>query len=190
MADATTLYLVRHGEIDRPRTEDFVHAVLTERGIEQVHHVGLKWKLSIPDVIYCSPLARSVETASVFAKVFRRPIKTVYGLEEWSATEKDVPQEVYRETERKCWADFNYENDDGESLNSATQRIIHHLTELARLHPRRPVMVSGHGILFALFLGHVKGVRASEESKDRIGFAHWAVFEYRRGWRMLRDFGA
>lgn len=190
VADTTTLYLVRHGEIDRPRTEDFVNAVLTERGIEQVHEVGLKWTHPIPDIIYCSPLARSVETASVFAKVFRRPIKTVHGLEEWSATDKDVPQNVYRETERKCWADFDYENDHGESLNHATQRIIHHLAEIARRHPRRPVMVSGHGILFALFVAHVKGVRATEESKDHIAFAHWAVVEHRRGWRIVRDFGA
>jgi len=129
--------------------------------------------------VSCPAIRCSVETASVFAKVFRRPIKTVHGTEEWAATEKDVSQAVYRETERKCWEDFDYENDDGESLNRATQRIIHHLTEIARRHPGRPVMVSGHAILFALFFGHLRGERATEESKDRIKFASWSVVERR-----------
>lgn len=189
MAEASTLYLVRHGEIDRPRTEDFVNAVLTDRGIAQVHDVGTKWTLPIPDMIYCSPLARSVETASVMAAAFRRPIKTVQGLEEWSATDKNVSQERYREIERRCWADFDYGNDEGESLNHATQRVIHNLTEIARRHRGRPVMVSGHGILFALFIAHLRGERATEESKDRIGFAFWAVIEHRSGWLIARDFG-
>ena len=189
MADPTTFYLVRHGETDRPPTEDFDDAVLTEAGVLQVHDVATRWTLAIPDLIYCSPLPRSVETASVFAKVFRRPIKTVHGTEEWAATERDVSQAVYRETERKCWADFDYENDDGESLNRATQRIIHHLTEIARRHPGRPVMVSGHAILFSLFLGHLRGERATEASKDRIKFAHWAAVEHRSGWQVVRDFG-
>lgn len=188
MADATTLYLVRHGEIDRPPAEDFVHAVLTDRGLGQVHDVGTRWTLLIPDIIYCSPLARSVETASVLAAAFRRPIRTVQGLEEWSATDKDVPQETYREIERRCWADFDYGNDVGESLNHATQRIIHHLTEIARRHPGRPVMVSGHAILFALFVAHLRGERATEASKNRIGFANWSTVERRSGWLIVRDF--
>ena len=189
MADPTTLYLMRHGETDRPSTEDFDLAVLTDEGVRQVHDAATRWAFPIPDLIYCSSLARSVETASVLAKVFRRPIKTVHGLEEWAATEKDVSQEVYRETERKCWADFDYVNDDGESLNHATQRILHHLTEIARRHAGRPVMVSGHAILFALFFGHLRGERATEESKDRIKFASWSVVERRSVWRIVRDFG-
>jgi broad specificity phosphatase PhoE len=189
VAEPTTLYLARHGETDRPPAADFDLAVLTERGVQQVHDLGLRWTLPIPDLIYCSPLPRSIETGSVLAKVFRRPIKTVHGLEEWAATEKDVSQDVYRATERKCWADFDYENDDGESLNEATQRIIHHLAEIARVHPRRPVMVAGHAILFALFFGHIRGERATEESKDRIKFADWAVVEHRSRWHIVRDFG-
>jgi probable phosphoglycerate mutase len=188
VAEPTTLYLVRHGEIDRPRTQDFVHAVLTDVGLQQVHDVGTNWTLPIPDIIYCSPLARSVETASVLAAAFRRPIRTVHGLEEWSATDKDVPQETYRETENRCWADFDYGNDEGESLNHATQRIIHHLTEIARRHSGRPVMVSGHSILFALFMAHLRGEPATEESKNRIGFAWWATVEHRSGWLVVRDF--
>jgi len=189
VADPTTLYLARHGETDRPPAEDFEEAVLTEAGVKQVHDLGTRWTLPLPDLIYCSPLPRSVETASVFAKVFRRPIKTVHGLEEWAATEKEVSQEAYRETERKCWADFDYVNDDGESLNHATQRIIHYLTDIASRHPGRPLMVSGHAILFALFFGHLSGERATEASKDRIKFAYWAVVEHRSGWSIVRDFG-
>lgn len=188
MAETATLYLLRHGEIDRPPVASFDDAVLTERGRAQIHALALRWRLPLPDVVYCSPLPRSVETASVVAVVFRRPMQTVHGLAEWAATEQDVPQEVYRDLERRCWADFDFQNDDGESLHHATDRIVEHLTAIAKRHPRRSVMVSGHAILFALFVALVRGERATEASKDRIGFGHWAVLEYAGTFRFVRDF--
>lgn len=188
MVEPTTLYLVRHGEIDRPPVAEFDEAVLTDHGRDQIHALALRWPLPIPDLIYCSPLARSIETASVFASVFRRPIRTVHGLEEWGATQRNVPQDVYRDLERRSWADFEFVNDEGESLSHATNRIIYHLRDIAGRHADRAVMVSGHAILFALFIAHVRGERATEEAKNRIGFANWGVMEHRRGWRVVRDF--
>jgi broad specificity phosphatase PhoE len=185
----TTLYLLRHGEIDRPPVYRFDDAVLTERGIDQIHGLALRWTHAVPDMIYCSPLPRSVETASICAAVFRRPIRTVRDLEEWAATEMDVPEAAYKELERRCWEDPNYENDSGESLHHATDRIVRVLTEIAGRHEGRPVMVSGHAILFALLLAYVRGDRATEASKDRIAFGSHAIAEHREGFRVLRDFG-
>ena len=189
MAEPTTLYLIRHGEIDRPPVYKFDDAVLTERGAEQIHELAVRWAHPVPDMIYCSPLPRSVETASILAAVFRRPIRTVHDLEEWAATEDDVPESVYKEFERRCWQDFNYENDDGESLHHATDRIVGVLTEVADRHEGRAVMVSGHSILFALLAAYVRGDRATEGSKDRIAFGHYAVVEHRDGFRFTKDFG-
>src|SRR2546425_5557968 len=141
--DPTTLFLLRHGEIDRPPVAQFDDAVLTERGREQIHGMALRWKHRTPDVIYCSPLARAVESASICAAVFRRPIRTDHAIEEWAATEQDVPQATYKDLERKCWADFDFRNDTGESLNHATVRVASALTDIARHHPGRPVMVAG-----------------------------------------------
>jgi len=189
VADPTTLFLIRHGEIDRPPVYTFDDAVLTNRGADQIHEVALAWAHPIPDMIYCSPLPRSVETASIFAAVFRRPIRTAHDLEEWAATESDVPDYKYKEIERQCWADFNYGNDDGESLHHATDRIVRLLTEIADRHKGRAVMVSGHAILFALLVAYVRGDRATESSKDRIGFGHYAIAEHARDFRFVRDFG-
>ena len=189
MADPTTLFLIRHGEIDRPPVYKFDDAVLTEAGTEQIHELAVRWPHGIPDMIYCSPLPRSVETASILAAVFRRPIRTAHELEEWAATEADVPEAVYKEIERHCWEDFNYENDHGESLHHATDRIVRVLTEIAGRHEGRGIVVSGHAILFALLVAYVRGERATEASKDRIGFGHHAVVEHAGDFRFVRDFG-
>lgn len=188
MADPTTLFLLRHGEIDRPPVAQFDDAVLTDRGRETIHALGLRWKHPIPDLIYCSPLPRSVETASILAAVFRRPIHTAHGLREWAATEKDVPQETYLEWERRCWADFNHVNDLGESLHHATDRVLGLLNELAEKHAGRPVMISGHAILFSLFHAAVRGDRATEASKNRVAFGSYAVVEHQGEFRFTRDF--
>ncbi|HEV8593942.1 MAG TPA: histidine phosphatase family protein [Thermoplasmata archaeon] len=188
MADPTLLFLIRHGEIDRPPVAQFDDAVLTDRGRQQIHSLALQWKHAKPDLIYCSPLPRSVETASVFAAVQRRPIHLAHDLKEWSATDQDVPQETYIEWERRCWADFNHQNDDGESLHHATDRILGFLTTLGGRHRGRPVMISGHAILFALFRAAAFGERATEDSKNRIQFGAYAILEYDGDFRIAREF--
>lgn len=189
MADPTVLYLLRHGEIDRPPVAQFDDAVLTDPGRVQVHDLALRWPHPVPDLIYCSHLARSVETASILAAVFRRPLRTVRGLEEWAATEWDVPQDTYLEWERQCWADFDHVNYEGESLHHATDRILDVLSRIVKDHPGRPVLVSGHAILFSLFRAHVLGERATEDAKNRIGFAWYAIVEHQDRFRVARDFG-
>jgi len=183
--EPTTLFLLRHGEIDRPPVAQFDDAVLTEHGRDQVHRMALRWQHRTPDVIYCSPLARSVETASICAAVFRRPIRTVHELAEWAATEQDVPQDAYKALERKCWSDFNFQNDSGESLNHATVRIASVLAEIAERHAGRPAMVAGHAILFALFLAQVTGDRATEAAKDQIPFGSHCVVAYAGAFRVM-----
>ena len=189
MAEPTTLYLLRHGEIDRPPVAQFYQAVLTVAGRQQIHTLALRWPHRIPEIIYCSPLARSVETASILASVFRRPIRTVDGLQEWAATEADVPQYVYRDLERRSWADFDFRNDDGESLNHAGDRIEGFLESMARDHRGRAAMVSGHSILFALFVARIRRERATEAAKNGIGFGHYAIVSFDGHFRLERDFG-
>ncbi len=189
MADPATLFLIRHGEIDRPPVAQFDDAVLTERGLQQIHEVALRWTHAVPDMIYCSPLPRSVETASILAAVFRRPLRTLQALREWAATEQDVPQERYLELERRCWADVDYRNDAKESLRQASERVTRALSEIADAYPGRPVMVSGHAILFALFRWRVTGEPATEAAKDAIPFGGYAIVEHGGKFRFVRDFG-
>lgn len=189
MADPTTLYLLRHGEIDRPPVAQFDDAVLTARGQRQIHALALDWTYGLPEMIYCSPLPRSVETASILASVFRRPIGLVHELREWSATDDDVPQETYVEWERRCWADIHYQNHAGESLHHATNRILGVLGTLAGRHEGGRVIVSGHAILFALFLAVVRGQPPTEDLKNQIGFGHYAIVESQGEFRFVREFG-
>jgi len=143
----------------------------------------------VPDIVYCSRLSRSVETASILAAVWRRPIRTVRELKEWAATDGNVPQETYLEWERRCWADFDHHNDEGESLHHATDRILGVLGRIVGDHHGRSAAVAGHAILFALFQASVRRERATEEMKNRIGFGHYAVVESHSGFRITRDFG-
>lgn len=189
MGEPTTLFLLRHGEIDRPPVAQFDDAVLTDRGRRQIHELAQYWRHAVPDYIYCSRLPRSVETASIVASVLRRPVRMMRDLEEWAATERDVPQRTYKALERRCWDDFDFENEDGESLNHATERIVQALTAIAKRDAGRPVLVSGHSILFALFVAHVRGERATEAAKDRIGFGSHAIVEHGGAFRIVKDFG-
>lgn len=188
MDSPTTLFLLRHGEIDRPPVAQFDDAVLTERGRNQIHELAEAWLHAVPDYIYCSHLPRSVETASIFASVVRRPVRMMHDLEEWAATEQDVSQKAYKALERRCWEDFDFENEEGESLNHATERIVGALTGVARRHRGRPILVSGHSILFALFVAHVRGERATEAAKDRIAFGSLAITEHGGAFRIVKDF--
>ena len=67
--------------------------------------------------------------------------------------------------------------------------IVGMLSTIAGDHTGRPIAVSGHAILFALFAAAVREERATETSKNRIGFGHYAIVESHSGFRIAPDFG-
>lgn len=88
----TTIYLIRHGEIDNPRKVFYGRILdlhLNEEGRSRIRKLAQKLKNDNTKIhsIYTSPLARSVESAQIIAEIFDNvPI-----LEEKDLTEVDIP---------------------------------------------------------------------------------------------------
>ena len=68
-----TIYIVRHGEIDNPKSIAYgsnIEMQLSDKGRMQVQNLGLQILKSevIPSIIYSSTLDRGIESASILAK--------------------------------------------------------------------------------------------------------------------------
>lgn len=86
----TTIYLIRHGEIDNPQNIIYGRVVdlsLNETGYKQMERLGnwFKNKGVKPNIIYTSPLRRTIQSAEGLSEIFSNiPIKKDEDLQEVS----------------------------------------------------------------------------------------------------------
>lgn len=78
MTNNTTVFLIRHGEIDNPKQVCYgrnIDFLLNEIGKKQIQHIAQKIKGLgyIINKIYCSPLSRTRESSKIIAEVFHIP---------------------------------------------------------------------------------------------------------------------
>lgn len=76
--DKTTIYFIRHGEIDNPLNVLYGRSLdlqLNEKGKEQLKNLAEEIKKSgvTVDAIYTSPLSRAVDSAYIIGRVFNNP---------------------------------------------------------------------------------------------------------------------
>lgn len=185
----TTVVLVRHGEIVRPKdTSDFDPAPLTPRGRDQLLALASHWPADPPSALYSSPLRRAMESAEVLSDRFRLPIIVRPCLREWTADTTGIPQAEYVALEARAWEDLTYVPPSGESLEMASRRARTCIEGIARAHEDDTIAILGHGTLFSLFTSAIAHRRPTAAYKGSIGFAHAAVLQAGSRFSLVRDF--
>ena len=77
------IILIRHG---KPKivNGDFFGCHLGEEGISKTQELGESGKIVRPDIIFSSPYNRAIDTAKVFAKLFKQDFVVSEDLKEWN----------------------------------------------------------------------------------------------------------
>ncbi len=157
----TTIYLIRHGEIDANRDQrwhGWTDSDLNETGRVQAMKMGTHLARMSPGIssVYSSPLKRTVMTA--------RSLTTILGLE-------PVPHEGLKEfgigrLENQPYAALkdehgffelitenqDYAPPEGESVNQVCERMLAALDEIRERHRGETVALVGHGAAMAIAL--------------------------------------
>lgn len=163
----TELLLIRHAVNDFVKTGKLagwtpgVH--LNEHGFAQAEALGVRLANTKIDVIYSSPLERTVETAQAVIK--HHPHLTLNLLEEVGEVRFGEWQgaELRKLFGRKQWRNVQafpsrVRFPNGETLREAQLRAIDALENLVAKHPRARVAVVSHSDIIRLVVSHYLGM--------------------------------
>jgi len=168
-AKPTRLFLVRHGATQLTAEDRFSGAVgvdLSKEGRAQVKRLARRLAGEPISAVYCSPLSRTVETASILAEPHKLPLITRDGLKEishgrWEGlTRPEV--EARFPGEYSAWeADpFTFAPQDGESGVGVLARALPVIREVVVAHAGQNVLVVSHKATLRLLLSSLLGFDA------------------------------
>jgi broad specificity phosphatase PhoE len=167
----TRLYLVRHGATQLTAENRFsgadaegVH--LSEEGRDQAEHLARRLADDRLDAVYCSPLDRAVETASILAAPHSlAPIRSD-GLREishghWEGLTRDEVEAQFGDEYTAWEADpFTFAPEGGESGISVLARALPVIREIVVAHEGRNVLVVSHKATLRLLISSLLGFDA------------------------------
>jgi len=158
----TTIFLIRHGEIDNPKKIIYgrnVDLKLSFKGKEQINLLAKKIKsfnYKI-DKIYTSPLLRAIESSDILCKVLRIKNKEI----EQNLTDDDMPGLAGKSLE--MLSQFNPDGMDqysekyiklgNESMSNVIRRVKRAFFEIFKKNEGKTIIIVSHGnpIYFLLF---------------------------------------
>jgi len=166
---STRLYLVRHGATELTAEDRFSGAIgvdLSDEGRAQVQCLAGRLAGERISTVYCSPLSRTVETATILARPHALPLLQRDGLREishgrWEGlTRQDV--EARFPDEYAAWeADpFTFAPEDGESGVAVLARALPVIREIVVAHAGENVLVVSHKATLRLLLSSLLGFDA------------------------------
>jgi len=157
----TTIYLIRHGEIDANVNEcwhGWTDSELNKRGRVQAQKMGLHLAAASPDIscVYSSPLRRTLITAKSLANRLQCDPVTHEGLKEYGIGHLEgQPYQVLKD-EHKFFdliaQDHDYAPPEGESVNQVYGRMRCALEAIREQHTGETIAVVSHGAALAITL--------------------------------------
>ena len=163
----TRFILVRHGQTEWNREERFrgrADLDLNEIGRSQASAAALHVKTIPVAAIYCSPLKRTYETASIIAEQLNVPVEPLDGLIDidfgrWQGLSREEAAKQDSELLGK-WLKSPQEVrfPGGESLAVVRQRIVAAVEELAARHTDGTVMLVSHMVVCKVLLCAMLGL--------------------------------
>jgi len=174
----TRLYLIRHGATPLTAEDKFSGAEnvhLSEEGRTQVEHLAQRLKDDDVHAIYCSPLDRTVETATILAQPHGIKPITNDGLREinhghWEGLSRKEVEETYPEEYMAWEADpFTFAPERGESGISVLARALPVIRELVVHHTDRNILVVSHKATLRIIISSLLGfdVRGYRDRLDQ-----------------------
>jgi probable phosphoglycerate mutase len=165
----TRLYLVRHGATQLTAENRFSGAEnvhLSGEGRTQVEHLALRLADDKLDAVYCSPLDRTVETATALAKPHGLIPLPRDGLREishghWEGLTRDEVEAQFGD-EYAAWESdpFTFAPEGGESGISVLARALPVIREIVVAHEGMNVLVVSHKATLRLLISSLLGFDA------------------------------
>lgn len=184
----TDFYLIRHGNIDMakrvPGRIAGIH--LSKEGIEQIRMLAKSIaKLKI-DVIYTSPLERTVETAHLLAE--NRSIEIInceslieIDFGEWSGKKFQELESDLR------WKQFHYYRNgtiipNGELMIEIEARVVKLIESLFKKHPNKKIVIVSHNDPIKSIIAHYLGISLDLFNRITITTASLSILTMYKDW--------
>lgn len=145
----TTIYFVRHCKPDAKIYDDR-NRPLTEEGLEDSNQVLEILKDKKIDIFISSPYKRSYDSIKKTADYYKKSIITDERLRERKTGKNSNNHEMFK----KRWADFNFAEEDGESIGSVQKRNIEALNEILEKYQNKTIVIGTHGTALSSILNY------------------------------------
>ena len=166
---ATRVYLIRHGETTLSAEDRFSGGTdidLSETGRWQASCLAKRLSDDKIVAFYCSPMRRTVETASIIAKPYGMVPFPRDGLREihhgrWETMQRREVEELYPE-EYSAWNEdpFTFAPQGGESGLMVMARALPVIREIVTSHAGQTVAIVSHKATIRLILSSLLGIEA------------------------------
>jgi alpha-ribazole phosphatase len=189
------IYLLRHGEVDRHYAGRYVGQVdapLSDKGVEQASY--WRHQLDVPSFssIYCSDLARSLQTAEIIVGNSHQLVKIIPSLREISLGEWDgVLIDEVRATFPIQWQERGndiegYRPPSGESFADLATRVIPTFRTILDQAEQGPALIVGHAGVNRVILCHILGMSLSNIARISQDYGNLNIIDLDRGFMKLR----
>ncbi len=163
----TRLYLIRHGETNLSAEDRFSGGTdvdLSDEGRWQINCLARRLADDKITAFYCSPMRRTIETASIIAGSFNLTPQTREGLREihhgrWETRSRAEVEKLYPE-EYAAWQQdpFTFAPEGGESGLMVMARALPVIREIVVKHTGQTVAVVSHKATIRLVLSSLLGI--------------------------------
>ena len=145
----TTVYFVRHAQPEHMWEDDSTRP-LTAEGERDAEKVLEFFGDKHIDAIYCSPYRRSIDTIKSTAEHLGKEIIADSRLRERAKGEEGNNHGMFR----MRWADHDFCEDGGESINMVQRRNIEALEEILMNNDGKSVIIGTHGTALSSILNY------------------------------------
>jgi alpha-ribazole phosphatase len=151
------LILVRHGETEwnvKGRVQGQADIALNRKGLEQAKKVGFRLKKEPIDVIYCSYMKRTRQTAASITRFHKVPVVYSNLIKERNFGKLEgMDTDEYRRIRDESGLPFHlYRPPGGENYTDLEKRVKKFLTMLKKKHSKQTVVVVSHGGVIRTFI--------------------------------------
>jgi broad specificity phosphatase PhoE len=163
----TRVYLIRHASTTFAAEDRFAGASnvpLSEEGRHQAHRLAERLKRYPPAAIYCSPMDRTVETATIIGRAHQLAPTTKDGLREinhghWEGLTRAEAIAKYPD-EVDGWDEdpFGCAPEGGETGIEVMARAVPTVREIVSCHPDQTVYIVSHKATNRIIIGYYLGI--------------------------------
>lgn len=166
----TEIYFVRHAEPVHSHADDRSRP-LTEQGFADTDLVTEALKDKKIDAFYCSPYKRSLDTIRGAAEYYHAEIRTDERLREREVGDCHNDPDIIA----RRWADFDFHEPGGESLNSLQKRNIEALNDILKENPGKNIVIGTHGSALSSILNYYDPCFRIDGFMRMVGFMPFVI---------------
>lgn len=147
----TKVYFVRHAQPEHNHADDRTRP-LTAEGETDSKIVLETLKDKEIDVFYCSPYKRSVDTIRETANYYGMKVETDERLREREKGNEGNNYGMFQ----KRWANHDYHEDGGESINMVQKRNVEALREILGQNEGKNIVIGTHGTALSAIINYYR----------------------------------